>query len=263
MTQDENGFIHSRLSNVYPPAFPHNTIAQIFENIYLVHGSIRIGPGMRMNRNMVIIEDSGELTLINPVRLNEKELTKLEALGTVRHIMRLGDFHGLDDQFYVDRYQAEFWCQPGQTTYQNPLPNHIITSDTAPPISDAEFFVFESASFPEAALLLKESKLLITTDSVQYWPDWEHTSVITRLVLWLMGFRLTLFIGGPWLKRVSPRNSSLLPDFERLMALDFEHVVAAHGKLLRNQAKPLLQEAIEKAFGSATKSLPRAQSACG
>lgn len=247
---------------MHPPASPHDPIVQIFQNVYLVHGSIRIGPGMRMNRNMVIIKEGDELTLVNPVRMKEPELTKLEGLGTVRHVMRLGDFHGLDDQFYVDRYQAKFWCQSGQSTYPNPLPDHVVSSATVPPIPGAQFFVFDTAMFPEAALLLNEQKLLITTDSVQYWPNWDQTSLITRLVLWLMGFRLTLFIGGPWLKRVTPHGSSLQPDFERLMALDFEHVVAAHGNLLRNQAKPLLGEAMVKAFGRANKSYQPTRSAC-
>lgn len=234
---------------MYPPAFPHDPITPIFENVYLVHGSIRIGPGMRMNRNMVIVKEGGELTLINPVRMSEEALNKLDALGSVRHVMRLGDFHGLDDQFYVDRYQASFWCQTGQCTYKTPTPDHVVCSTATPPVSGAEFFIFETARFPEAALLLKEHKLLVTTDSIQYWADWSYTSLFTRFVVWLMGFRLTLLIGGPWLKRVTPKGSSLLPEFERLLTLDFEHVVAAHGRLLRHEAKPMLKAAMARSFG--------------
>lgn len=204
---------------------------------------------MRMNRNMVIVKEGEELALINPVRVSEEELKKLDALGTVRHVMRLGDFHGLDDQFYIDRYQAKFWCQAEQCTYKNPIPNNVVSSAAVPPISKAEFFIFETAKFPEAALLLKEHKLLITTDSIQYWADWSYTSLFTKFVAWLMGFRLTLLIGGPWLKRVTPKGSSLLPEFERLLTLDFEHIVAAHGRLLRNEAKPMLKAAMAKSFG--------------
>ncbi|HCT40010.1 MAG TPA: hypothetical protein DF427_02275 [Moraxellaceae bacterium] len=234
---------------MYPAAFPHDPITQIFDNVYLVHGSIKIGPGMRMNRNMIFIKEGSDLTLINPIRMNEEELKKLDALGTVRHVIRLGDFHGLDDRFYVDRYKAEFWCQPGQGTYKEPLPTNEFTAAINPPISQAEFFIFESAKFPEAALLLNEHKLLITTDSIQFWEDWSYTSAFTKFVLWLMGFRLTLLVGGPWLKRVTPKGTSLKPEFERLLKLDFNHLVAAHGGLLRNEAKPMLKTALTKAFG--------------
>lgn len=234
---------------MYAPAFPHDPITQIFDGVYLLHGSIKIGPGMRMNRNMIVIQEGAYLCLINPVRLNDEELTKLDAMGTVRHVMRLGDFHGLDDQFYVDRYKASFWCQPGQETYKTPAPSHVISATVAPPVSGAEFFIFEGAIFPEAALLLKQHKLLITTDSIQYWSDWSYTSPFTKFVLWLMGFRLTLLIGGPWLKRVTEKGGSLLPEFERLLSLDFEHLVAAHGQLLKHQAKPMLKAAMAKRFG--------------
>ncbi len=236
---------------MYPPAFPHDPIVSIFDNIFLVRGSIRVGPGMRMSRNMVIVRDGEVLTLINPVRLSEAELLKLERLGWVHHVMRLGDFHGLDDRFYIDRYNAEFWCQPGQTTYRIPAPDHLIDADVLPPFPEAEFFVFSAAQYPEAALLLKNQKLLVTTDSIQYWPDWLYTSLFTRLVLRLMGFRRTLLIGGPWLKRVTPKGASLLPDFERLLALDFDHLVAAHGGLLREQAKPLLMDVLARTFRNA------------
>lgn len=233
---------------MYPPAFPHDPITPIFHNVYLVHGSIRIGPGMRMNRNMVIIKSGDDLSLINPVRLCDAALSQLEELGNVRHVLRLGDFHGLDDRFYVDRYHAEFWCQARPDTYKLPIGTHVISTGATPPMPDAEFFVYEAAKYPEACLLLKNLKLLIATDSVQYWAKWSYTTFLTRCVLQVMGFKLTLLIGGPWLKRVTPKGGSLVADFERLLRLDFNHVVGAHGQLLHDTAKPMLEAAIAKAL---------------
>ena len=161
---------------------------------------------MRMNRNMVIVKSGNELTLINPVRLSDAALSQLDALGNVRHVLRLGDFHGLDDRFYVDRYQAEFWCQSRPETYKVPMANHVINAAASPPMPDAQFFVYEAAKYPEACLLLKNLKLLIATDSIQYWADWSYTTFLSRCVLRMMGFKLTLLIGGPWLKRVTPEG---------------------------------------------------------
>lgn len=233
---------------MYPPAYPHDPITPLFDNVYLVHGSIKIGPAMRMNRNMVIVRSGDQLTLINPVRLNDDALSQLDALGTVRNVMRLGDFHGLDDRFYVDRYQADFWCQPQSETYKAPVASHVISAQASPPMPGAQFFVYEAAKFPEACLLLSDLKLLITTDSIQYWPDWRYTTFVTRCVLRMMGFKLTLLIGGPWLKRVTRQGASLAPDFERLLALDFNHVLGAHGQLLRDTAKPMLKEVVSQTF---------------
>lgn len=228
------------LSDRYPPAYPHDPIEEVFDDVFFVHGSIRIGPGMRMNRNMLIVRQDGELTLINPVRLSAIGLAQLEALGSVRHVMRLGDFHGLDDSFYVDTYGATFWCQAGQKTYKTPAPDRLIEKGTVSPIVNSEFLLFDTARFPEAALFLKEHRLLITTDSVQYLTGWRHTTLFTRFVLRAMGFKLGLLIGKPWLKRVTPKGGSLKGDFDKLLQLDFDSLVSAHGTLLRGGAKQQL-----------------------
>jgi hypothetical protein len=233
----------------YPPASAHDPISQLLPNIYWVHGSVKIGPGMQMNRNMLIIKQGPDLTLINPVRLHDQHLHKLDALGQVQHLIRLGDFHGLDDAFYLARYPAAaFYCQTGQSSY--PAPAQAITIDplSKPPIDDAEYFIFASAKYPEAALLLKQQRLLITTDSVQYLADWSYTSPLTRVVLWFMGFKLGLQIGRPWLKRVSPNTEAMRADFARLLNLDFDCLIAAHGSLLQKNAKALLADEVAKTF---------------
>ncbi|MDE2420605.1 MAG: hypothetical protein KGO49_05430 [Gammaproteobacteria bacterium] len=232
----------------YAPAFPHDPITEIFPNVYFVHGSIKIGPGLRMNRNMVIIKQESDLTLINPVRINDNELKNLDQLGTVKHVIRLGDFHGLDDQFYIDRYQAQFWSQHGHETYKELIPHQIISAQTKPPIHNSDFFIFETAKYPEAALLIQPLRLLITTDSVQYWSDWSYFTPATKLIVKLMGFRLGLLIGGPWLKRVTPKGKSLQQDFAKLLTLDFDSLVSAHGAPLKSGAKQELTAVIKKTF---------------
>lgn len=110
------------MSKKYAPIYPHDPIVEIFENIYLLRGSIRLGFGLSMNRNMMIVKQENELTLINAVRMSESELEKLKSLGQVKHVIRLGDFHGLDDQFYIDRYQATFWSQSYHVNYTELIP---------------------------------------------------------------------------------------------------------------------------------------------
>lgn len=234
----------------YAPAYPHDSFVEIFPNIYLLQGSIKIGFGLSMNRNMVIVKQQNDLILINAVRMNDKELNRLNQLGHVKHIIRLGDFHGLDDQFYIDTYQAHFWSQMHHATYKELVPDSVISSSTKPPINDAEFFIFETAQYPEAALFIKSAKLLITTDSIQYWTNWKYMSFVTKIILLIMGFRLGLFIGGPWLKRVTPQGKSLQTDFENLLQLDFDALIAAHGTLLKTNAKAQLINVVKRKFSS-------------
>lgn len=234
----------------YAPAYQHEPIKPLLENVYWVHGSVKMAPGMYMNRNMIIIKEGDELVLVNPVRLEEIEEQHLKSMGKLKTIIRLGDFHGLDDQYYVDTFGCEFWCQPKQTSYPHLLADKTISSQVKPPVSDAEFFIFSKALHPESALLLRDKKLLITCDSIQYWTDWQHMTGAGKALLWMMGFRMGLFIGKPWLKRVSPRGASLEDDFNNLLKLDFDHLIAAHGKPLFNHAKEDLRHIVTSTFTS-------------
>ena len=236
---------------MYSPVYPHDPIKELFPGIFILHGSIKMGPGMRMNRNMIILQNGSELTLVNPVRMSESGLQSLEKLGNVKNMIRLGDFHGADDKFYLDKYRCDFWAQSEQTTYKLPIPMIEINSNTLGPIPESEFFIFERSKYPEAALFIKNHKLLITTDSIQYYSDWSYFSGFTKFVFKLLGFKIGLNIGGPWLKRVTPKGGSIESDFIKLMSLDFDSLVAAHGSLLKSGAKNLLNQELAKVFKQA------------
>ena len=94
----------------FAPVYPHDPIEQIADDVFMARGSIKLNSIIRISRNMAIVRQGNELTLVNPIRLNEAELGRLEALGTVKHVMRLGAFHGCDGPFYMARYSRAFWC---------------------------------------------------------------------------------------------------------------------------------------------------------
>ena len=90
----------------FAEAMKHGSIEQVFENIYIVRGTAAFKKPVpvRFSRNMTVIREGNDLTLINSVRLSEQGLTELDALGQVKHVIRLAGFHGMDDPFYKDRY---------------------------------------------------------------------------------------------------------------------------------------------------------------
>ena len=55
--------------------------------------------------------------LINSLRLDEEGLAKLDELGKVTDVIRLGGFHGSDDPFYKERYGATSWAIEGQVYF--------------------------------------------------------------------------------------------------------------------------------------------------
>jgi hypothetical protein len=54
-----------------------------------------------------------DLTIINSIRLSDAGAQQLESLGAIRHVVRLGAFHGLDDPYYLKRYAPTFWRAAG------------------------------------------------------------------------------------------------------------------------------------------------------
>ncbi len=235
----------------YPAPYNHDGIEQLFEDVFRVHGSIRMAPGFSLGRNMVILREGEALTVISPVRLNAETETELDALGRVRHVVRLGNFHGIDDRYYVDRYGAEFWCQADSDRYPAPKPTQALDEQTTLPVGDAELFLFRETRFPEGAILLRRhGGLLITCDSLHHWKDWRHCTLAARLVMPILGFKLTTIVGPPWRKLMTQKGGSLKPDFERLLALAFDHHIGAHGTLCRGGAHDLVGAAVAAAFRS-------------
>jgi hypothetical protein len=51
-----------------------------------------------------------------------------------------------------------------------------------------------------------------------------------------------------WLKLMTPEDGSLAGDFRRLLNLDFDHLLSAHGSLLSGDAHAGVERAVEKAF---------------
>ena len=152
----------------YRPVTPHSAPLEIAPNLFVVYGSVRINPLVRFTRNMAIIRDNGELTLINAVRMDEAGLQALESLGEVKHVLRLGSLHGMDDTFYTNRYNATFWSFTGEADYTEPAVERELDEGGELPFSNARLFEFNHISQREGVILLEqEPGILLTVDSIQ------------------------------------------------------------------------------------------------
>jgi hypothetical protein len=236
------------MSPEFPKAEPHGSIEEIFADTYFVTGSVSFKPLVRLTRNMIILRNGEELTLINTVRLNEAGEAALDALGTVEHIVKIG-FHGMDDDYYVERHKAKRWAVPGAEGSSAPEPDVVLSEATELPVPGARVFMFRDTVLPEAAILLeREGGLLITCDSVQHWAPHDLMSPAARLLTRLMGFQHPAQIGPPWSKRQTPPSGSLRDDFERLASLPFKHMIGGHGGLLRDEGQARFKETIQRVY---------------
>jgi len=235
--------------NKTQPIYPHGGLEAIAEGVYVVRGSIKLNPLVRITRNMVVVQGEGGVTLIHAVRVNEETEQAICALGDIKYVLRLGAMHGVDDPYYVERFGAKFCCAPGGTAYPGPDIDVPLKEMLDLAITDAELFEFSGSKQPEAALLVRRgSGLLITCDAIQHYGDFSYNNTLAKLLMPFLGFKKTTLIGPIWLKAMTPEDASLQEEFERLVELPFDSLIAAHGTHLVSGAKDSVRAAIGRAY---------------
>ena len=233
----------------HTPVMPHGEIKEIFPDVFFVTGTSRPDFGGRtwqFSRNMTIVRDAGALTLVNTVRLNDDGLARLDGLGRVVNVVKLGAFHGIDDAFYLERYGAKQWALARAEHFAGHATDQELRPGGPMPFAGASPFVFETAKQPEGLLLLeRHGGILISCDSLQNWDevdayfDDESAQHMTEI-----GFIRPANIGPGWRQRCEPEAA----DFARLKALPFRHLVPAHGKPIRDFAHEQLCATFKREF---------------
>jgi len=229
----------------FPRALPHGPIEEVFPDVFFVTGGYRAGAGVTITRNMTIVRRGGALVLVNSVRLTDEGERELAKLGEVKHVIRLGSFHGVDDPYYASRFEVPIWGPPKMKHSRSITDARELRPDSHPLDGDT-IFSFDKGNVAEAALVLKaHGGVLVTCDSYQNWTSFDGCSFAGKWVLRAMGFG-PLHIGGPWTKAMGP---AVRDDFNRLLAIEFRHLLPAHGTPLRDTAVDGLHTAIKKRFG--------------
>ncbi len=226
--------------SAYSPAWPHGELTPVLDELWYVMGTNRVhhaGVDLQTSRTMLVVREGDALTLVNTVRLDDDGLRALDALGSIRDVVRLGAFHGRDDPFYRDRYGARLWAVPGSAHADQRPEDRPIAENGELPIAGATAHVFATARQPEAALRLERSGgVLVTCDAVQSWAYVDRFfSPETGAAFEAAGLIGAARVPSTWLEACAPDAS----DFERLLALPFRHLVSAHGE-------PLLEDAHER-----------------
>ncbi|UTW02080.1 hypothetical protein KDX31_11995 [Amphritea atlantica] len=239
----------------FPEVLAHGAIEEVFPDIFFVRGAMETvlqGMDWQFSRNMTVVRDAERLIIINSVRLSDDGLAELDKLGRVTDVVRLGCLHGRDDQFYVDRYNADYWALPGvgqedgsKASDQKAV--RTLTEDGALPISDASLFQFRTTQMPEGILRIdRAGGILIACDALQNWlaPD-EYFSDASRELMQQMEFFTPANLGPVWLQAATPAGE----DFARLKALSFRHALCGHGDPLHDTAYEDYHATFNRIFG--------------
>ena len=233
----------------FPPQMPHGDLQEVLPGVYFVTGTTRPffeGKQWQFSRNMTVVREGRELTLINTVRLHDPGLAALDRLGEVKNVVKLGSFHGIDDAFYVDRYGAKLWALANMS-HESGLPTDAVLGEDSMPFAGASIFVFETAKMPEGLLLIeRQGGIIISCDSLQNWAEVDRFfSDESAKMMTEFGFIKAANVGPGWARLAEPKAS----DFERLLALPFKHLLSAHGSPVLADAKERFAATFRELYG--------------
>lgn len=241
-------------------------IERLDENIFVVHASHVIKKLAQVSRNMVILRhNKRELTLVNPVRLNEAGEEELARLGSVRRIIRLAPHHGIShDRYYIERFPGvRRWAPLAQNSLneEDELPIHrVLAADDNAILPSCHVFSFVETSQPECALLILrdyEGNLLITGSALQSHRHNPYVNALVRAKQTAEGMMQGSIVVPPsWLRNNAPghqhlsyrRRQSLRSECERLLQLDFDRLISSSGVMVHQYAKEKAVLAVEQAF---------------
>ncbi len=234
----------------FPAQLSHGAISEILDDVFFVVGQMTIvagGKSMNVSRNMTILRDGDALTLINTLRLDEEGLTQIDNMGQVKHVVRLGAFHGRDDAFYLNRYDPDFWTLPKMEFSRGEASSKYLAPGQPGPCAGSSVFVFETIDQPEAILHLdRHGGLLISCDSLQNLsgPD-EFFDATGTAMMEAGGFFRPANIGPGWRKATNPKAS----DFARLKKLRFRHLISGHGEPRLDDAHAAYSATLAEFYG--------------
>jgi hypothetical protein len=240
----------------FAPVTEHGALTKVLDNVYIVQGSHHIdGGGMiRIGRTMTIVKSGdNDLTIISSVRVNESTEEEIKKLGTIKHLVRLANGHGVDDAYYVKTFKPTYWSLEGMTTYGTiPQAEKFLSEeedggDDDGPIPGMKVIRFKNAVKPEGAIWIPGSGgTLITVDIIQ-------NSVIASEYANFLGKGITYCAGFLGECRCVPKwrmvnGVNHLVEAEKIIAWDFENLISAHGTPKVGGAKALFEASAKNFF---------------
>lgn len=228
------------------------TLQQVFENVWWAWGTVQVAPGLSFPRTMAIVRERDGLVVIHPVMMPADEQAKIEALGPIKHIVRLGTGHGMDDAAYVAKYKPTTWGQPGVPLNDGSTRDRELVTGGASPFEGGTVIAFDTSKNPECVIHLpRHGGILFSCDSIQNWADAPGTSLAMRPMSKLMGFKGRACLGPMWRKYSEPKDGGgFKSTYEKILALEFAHAIGGHGAPNKNTARDDLRAAVAATYGA-------------
>ena len=232
----------------YPAIAPHGPLTKVSDNVYVVQGSFKMGPGLLLSLTMTIVKRESELTIVNSMRVGPEVEEEIKALGDIKSVVRICSNHGASDEYYVDTFGATYYDLPlaAETPGASKVPatDKLIENGSAPPsIPDAKLVILENLKMPDAVLYLPDDGgTLICGDFIQNGIPSPHESfLVTHVLGKLLGFNTGLLTCPPPFFKFYGDGKDVSVNVAKIMEMDFDTVITAHGPYVKGGAKEKLK----------------------
>lgn len=203
---------------------------------------------------------SGELSLFNALRTSEEIEKKILELGRIANVVKLGQFHGDADAYYLrapqfqrDGAGPQYWVLPGGSVAEGIAPDCVL-SDTNVPVEGAILYHLKGHPFAESVMTApcdSGGPVLITCDTLMYILNTCGVPLLGRLMMNFMGFLSTEGAPQPapiWVKKtVEGLGAEQVRGwYDDILGLEWRAFVGAHGDPLLNVDHEAVRVAVEK-----------------
>jgi hypothetical protein len=236
--------------STYTPIYDHGELTKVLDNVYIVRGSINLMFGIMIDRTMTIVKRGDDLTVINSIRVNEEVEAEIKKLGTIKHLVRMCTGHGADDTYFNNTFEPTYWSLEGIAPVINgKTHDKALTEDGERPIPDMKLVILKNAPLKkmhECVIWIPDNDgTLITCDFIQNNIAPGHANFVGKHMSYLMGFRGECKCTPVWR---STMGMDHWDDIERILAWDFENLVAAHGSAKIGGAKAATEKNLKAAW---------------
>uniref|UniRef100_A0A7S4FCF2 Metallo-beta-lactamase domain-containing protein n=1 Tax=Chrysotila carterae TaxID=13221 RepID=A0A7S4FCF2_CHRCT len=227
----------------------------------MIMGSLSKAGFTYVTRTMVIAKDGDQIVLINPFHLSEDGYKQIEALGSVKCLLRTSPNHGGDAPAVVKRFpQAEYWIVDGITLPDGWTTLGVTTKTMSPanlPIEGAELLLVPGLFYTEGVLILPYGEgVLVTVDILQNHNKGacatKHNSYLMGVFMKAGGFQGKGRAGPAMVKSYSQFGKDpmdFLPAFFRiLLEKRWSIFISGHGPALVDNAKESVRATLTEQF---------------
>ncbi|MCK6507946.1 DUF4336 domain-containing protein [Myxococcota bacterium] len=226
-------------------------------DLWAVPNDVFMPGGVHFPGRMVVIrlrggDADGGLVLVSPVPIDDGLAAELAALGPVRFVVAPNRFHHLFLVAAAQRYpDAQVLVVPGLAEKKPDLGPSQVLGDQVPAAWKGQLQAVPVDGAPamsEVVLLHVASRTLVVTDLVFHLHQWKGWQ--TSLVLWMVGCHKKLAQSRS-LRIMTKDRAAAGASARRILALDFDRLVMAHGDVVETGGKEALQGALSHMLAGA------------